>query len=80
MEIVHNYFETVAPDQKNAPRLGLPRRHLWRDDVEAAGGGARGDGGGRARWIAPAHAAAGEANGPGDATSAEPAAPKEEAQ
>jgi hypothetical protein len=25
-EIVHNYFESVAPDQKNAPRLGLPRR------------------------------------------------------
>jgi penicillin-binding protein 2 len=80
MEIVHGYFETVAPDQKNAPRIGLPRRHLWRDDVEAAGGGEHGDGPGRARWIAPAHAAAGEANGPGDGTSAEPAPPKEEAQ
>ena len=26
MEIVNNYFDTVAPDEKNAPRLGLPRR------------------------------------------------------
>jgi penicillin-binding protein 2 len=26
MEIVDKYFETVAPEQKNAPRLGLPRR------------------------------------------------------
>jgi penicillin-binding protein 2 len=26
MEIAHNYFETVAPDQKAAPRLGLPHR------------------------------------------------------
>jgi penicillin-binding protein 2 len=26
VEIVNNYFETVAPDQKNVPRLGLPRR------------------------------------------------------
>jgi penicillin-binding protein 2 len=30
MEIVHNYFETVAPDQKNAPRVGLPRRRSGR--------------------------------------------------
>ena len=30
MEIVHNYFESVAPDQKNAPHLGLPRRHIGR--------------------------------------------------
>ena len=36
MEIVHNYFETVAPDQKNAPRVGLPRHHLWRDDAAEA--------------------------------------------
>jgi penicillin-binding protein 2 len=27
MEIVHNYFETVAPADREAPRLGLPRRH-----------------------------------------------------
>jgi penicillin-binding protein 2 len=27
VEIVDNYFETVAPDQKAAPKLGLPRRH-----------------------------------------------------
>jgi penicillin-binding protein 2 len=26
VEIVNNYFETVAPEQKNAPHLGLPRR------------------------------------------------------
>jgi penicillin-binding protein 2 len=26
MEIVHNYFDTVAPEQKAAPRIGLPRR------------------------------------------------------
>jgi penicillin-binding protein 2 len=26
MEIVDKYFESVAPDQKNAPRLGLPHR------------------------------------------------------
>ncbi len=81
MEIVHNYFETVAPDQRNAPHIGLPRRHLWRDDeTTAAKGGDSGDGSSRARWIAPAHAAAAEANGPGDGTSAEPAAPKQEAQ
>jgi penicillin-binding protein 2 len=30
MEIVHNYFETVAPEQRNAPRLGLPRRRIGR--------------------------------------------------
>lgn len=76
MEIVHNYFENVAPDQKNAPHIGLPRRHLWRDDVEASGGGEHGDGAGRARWIAPAHAATAE----GDGTGAQPASAKEEAQ
>jgi penicillin-binding protein 2 len=27
VEIVDNYFETVAPEQKAAPKLGLPRRH-----------------------------------------------------
>jgi penicillin-binding protein 2 len=26
MEIIHNYFETVAPGDREAPRLGLPRR------------------------------------------------------
>jgi penicillin-binding protein 2 len=26
MEIVNGYFDTVAPDQKNAPRVGLPHR------------------------------------------------------
>jgi penicillin-binding protein 2 len=49
MEIVHNYFETVAPEQKNAPHVGLPRRRLFhKDDDErtsadaaaASGGGA----------------------------------------
>jgi penicillin-binding protein 2 len=28
MEIVNGYFDTVAPDQKNAPRVGLPRRRF----------------------------------------------------
>jgi penicillin-binding protein 2 len=37
MEIVHGYFETVAPDQKNAPRLGLPRR---RSSTASAGSAA----------------------------------------
>jgi penicillin-binding protein 2 len=27
VEIVDNYFETVAPDQKSVAKLGLPRRH-----------------------------------------------------
>jgi len=27
MEIIHNYFETVAPADKDAPHVGLPRRH-----------------------------------------------------
>ena len=40
MEIVHGYFETVAPDQ-NAPHIGLPRRHLWRDDETTAARGPR---------------------------------------
>jgi penicillin-binding protein 2 len=26
MEITHNYFESVAPEQRSAPHLGLPRR------------------------------------------------------
>ena len=26
MEIIHNYFETVAPADREAPHLGLPRR------------------------------------------------------
>ena len=27
MEIIHNYFETVAPADREAPHVGLPRRH-----------------------------------------------------
>jgi penicillin-binding protein 2 len=40
MEIVHNYFETVAPEQRAAPRLGLPRRRGLRllDEAPAAAG------------------------------------------
>ena len=30
MEIVHNYFETVAPADQIAPHLGLPRRRPGR--------------------------------------------------
>jgi penicillin-binding protein 2 len=37
MEIVHNYFETVAPADKDAPHVGLPRRRVARPaDEEAA--------------------------------------------
>jgi penicillin-binding protein 2 len=38
VDIVRNYFDTVAPDQKNAPRVGLPRRRLGRlaEDTTAA--------------------------------------------
>jgi hypothetical protein len=27
MEIVHNYFDNVDPADKDAPHVGLPRRH-----------------------------------------------------
>jgi len=27
MEIIHNYFDNVDPAGKDAPHLGLPRRH-----------------------------------------------------
>jgi penicillin-binding protein 2 len=39
MEIVNNYFDTVAPEQKNAPHLGLPRRrhHAGDDTTDGAG-------------------------------------------
>jgi penicillin-binding protein 2 len=75
MEIVHNYFETVAPDQKNAPRVGLPRHHLWRDDAEAS----RDDESrGRTGSRSSAHAAA-EASTPGPANTGETAAPSGEA-
>ncbi|HEY2901127.1 MAG TPA: penicillin-binding protein 2 [Polyangia bacterium] len=30
VDIVRNYFDTVAPDQKNAPRVGLPHRRIGR--------------------------------------------------
>jgi len=33
MEIVDNYFQTVAPADREAPRLGLPRRRAPRSDV-----------------------------------------------
>ncbi len=26
MEIIHNYFDSVAPADRDAPRVGLPRR------------------------------------------------------
>ncbi|HVY37359.1 MAG TPA: penicillin-binding protein 2 [Polyangia bacterium] len=28
MEIIHNYFENVAPNDRDAPHVGLPRHHL----------------------------------------------------
>jgi penicillin-binding protein 2 len=28
MEIIHNYFENVAPNERDAPKVGLPRHHL----------------------------------------------------
>lgn len=33
MEIVDKYFETVAPEQRNAPRVGLPRRSARRETL-----------------------------------------------
>jgi penicillin-binding protein 2 len=75
MEIVHNYFETVAPDQKNAPRVGLPRHHLWRDDSAEASK----DGEKRAGPRLSAHAAA-EAGTPGPSSTGETASPSEGAQ
>ncbi|HVZ86928.1 MAG TPA: penicillin-binding protein 2 [Polyangia bacterium] len=33
MEIIHNYFDNVAPADRDAPHLGLPRRH--KNQVEA---------------------------------------------
>ncbi|HET6149095.1 MAG TPA: penicillin-binding protein 2 [Polyangia bacterium] len=37
MEIMKGYFDTVAPEQKNVPRVGLPRHKLFHlDDDEAA--------------------------------------------
>ena len=77
MEIVHNYFETVAPDQKNAPRVGLPRHHLWRDD--AAEASKDDEDRGRAGPRLSAHAAA-EASTPGPTNSGESASPSGEAQ
>jgi penicillin-binding protein 2 len=41
MEIVHNYFETVAPDQKSAPRIDLPRRRVARETQGGDGGAAQ---------------------------------------
>ncbi|HXJ19491.1 MAG TPA: penicillin-binding protein 2 [Polyangia bacterium] len=35
MEIIHNYFENVAPGDRAAPKIGLPRHHLKTLDVEA---------------------------------------------
>ncbi len=90
MEIVHNYFETVAPDQKNAPRIGLPRRRLGRmreDAPEADGGGedqpspredsARGPSARRRAAAATAAAAGGEGAAPAAASSAVRAADDE---
>jgi len=85
MEIVHNYFETVAPDQKNAPRVGLPRHHLWRDNDETGQAAAGADNvehgarSGRSRWSA--RAAAAEASPPAEPNNTgESASPSEEAQ
>ncbi|HXU62893.1 MAG TPA: penicillin-binding protein 2 [Polyangia bacterium] len=36
MEIYHNYFETVAPTERDAPKIGLPKHHLKTLDVEGA--------------------------------------------
>ncbi len=38
MEIIHNYFENVAPNDRDAPHVGLPRHHLKTldDGTEAA--------------------------------------------
>jgi cell division protein FtsI/penicillin-binding protein 2 len=36
MEIVHGYAETVEPEIKNAPRVGLPKRRYAREAEEAA--------------------------------------------
>jgi len=36
MEIIHNYFESVAPADKDAPRVGRPKRRAPRPDAPAA--------------------------------------------
>ena len=41
MEIIHNYFESVEPADKDAPHVGLPRRH--HNVVEAPETTAEGD-------------------------------------
>src|SRR6266700_1026492 len=72
MEIVHNYFETVAPEQRNAPRVGLPRHKLFHlnDDERAAAeaGGGRGGvaHGRRARLAAQEGAGDGDGAGAGE--------------
>ncbi len=41
MEIIHNYFENVAPTDREAPHVGLPRRHLKSLDDDSQAGAAR---------------------------------------
>jgi penicillin-binding protein 2 len=36
MEIVDKYFETIAPGERDAPRVGLPRRRTPRPDAPAS--------------------------------------------
>jgi penicillin-binding protein 2 len=77
MEIVHYYFDAVAPDQKNVPRVGLPRHHLWRDDSAEAS--KDDESRGRSGPRSAAHAAA-EASTPGPTSTGETASPSEEAR
>jgi penicillin-binding protein 2 len=80
MEIVHNYFETVAPDQKNVPRLGLPRRRIGRGrepeggEVEAQAGSVSA-GGESARWAPRAGRPSSAAAASSSASSSPAAAP-----
>jgi penicillin-binding protein 2 len=36
MDIIHNYFETIAPGDKDAPRVGRPKRRAPRPQAPAA--------------------------------------------
>ena len=37
MDIIHNYFETVAPADKDAPHVGRPKRRAPRPADERSG-------------------------------------------
>jgi membrane peptidoglycan carboxypeptidase len=77
MEIVKGYFDTVAPDQKNAPRLGLPRHKLFHLDEDQAAARADAVNAGEARRGKRERAALpvgeGDGAGAGDAPTAAPA-------